>query len=207
MQWAFQISEITQWIHWFKAISWQIWLFDGSKDVAAVFILNITTVRQREAKLSAFLFQFICIECLKLQFLCIEYSDVFNCQGVLVDRKWIKWSTVLRCWWVMDRFQLSLNQVNFDEEAFGESEELHSFSNLVSYDSDFREDNSGGNPIRAKRIEQYKGHSTRHIDWSPFRGFKKYRTISDHSLYLIIIYNYFCILGGIHSHLLQLRFD
>lgn len=56
----------------------------------------------------------------------------------------------------MDQFQLSLNQVNFDEEAFGESDELHSFSNLVSYDSDFREDHSGGIPIRAKRIEQYQ---------------------------------------------------
>lgn len=59
----------------------------------------------------------------------------------------------------MDQFQLSLNQVNFDEEAFGESDELHSFSNLVSYDSDFRQDHSGGIPIRAKRIEQYKGQS------------------------------------------------
>jgi len=58
----------------------------------------------------------------------------------------------------MEPFDLSLNQVNFEEEAFGDSDELHSFSNLVSYDSDFKEDRSEGFPVRSRRIKQYEGH-------------------------------------------------
>ena len=54
----------------------------------------------------------------------------------------------------MESFDLSLNQVNFEEQSLThDDDELHSFSNLVSYDSDFKEEGIGGQPIAAKRIQ------------------------------------------------------
>ena len=52
----------------------------------------------------------------------------------------------------MDSLQLSLNQVNFEEQTLGEGqgEELHAFGNVVSYDSDFKQ---GGLPVLAKQLQ------------------------------------------------------
>jgi hypothetical protein len=60
----------------------------------------------------------------------------------------------------MESFRLSLNQVNFEHYQLGEEtavEPLHSFSNLVSYDTDFVEEKSGI-PVKAKKVNRIQGH-------------------------------------------------
>ena len=53
----------------------------------------------------------------------------------------------------MEPFELALSQVNFEEKDLSSTQPLHSFSNLVSYDSDFQDGNSGS-PIIAKRVSK-----------------------------------------------------
>jgi len=63
----------------------------------------------------------------------------------------------------MESFQLSLNQVNFEHYHLGEetssAEPLHSFSNLVCYDLDFKSDERGDNPVKAKRVNRIEGRA------------------------------------------------
>jgi hypothetical protein len=61
----------------------------------------------------------------------------------------------------MEPFQLSLNQVNFEHYQLGEEQDseepLHSFSNLVCYDLDFKSDEGGGIPIKTKKVVRIDG--------------------------------------------------
>jgi len=61
----------------------------------------------------------------------------------------------------MEPFQLSLNQVNFESYDLGgsgtQTEPLHSFSNLVSYDWDLESSENDGIPVKAKKIVRFKG--------------------------------------------------
>ena len=53
----------------------------------------------------------------------------------------------------MDPFQVSLNQVNFEEqELTAGDEELHAFSNIFSHDADFTDaDGVDGIPVAARK--------------------------------------------------------
>ena len=53
----------------------------------------------------------------------------------------------------MEPFELSLKQVNFEEHDIAKDDELHAFSNIVSYDSDFQDPNSEGVPVRAGKVK------------------------------------------------------
>lgn len=61
----------------------------------------------------------------------------------------------------MEPFHLTLSQVNVNEQELGESsayENLYSFSNLVSFDSDFQqEEDTHAVPVIAKRLKSDKG--------------------------------------------------
>lgn len=53
----------------------------------------------------------------------------------------------------MEPFELTLSQVNFEEKDLSPSQTLHSFSNLVYYDSDFKEDeDSNATPIAPRHF-------------------------------------------------------
>ena len=60
----------------------------------------------------------------------------------------------------MEPFELALSQVNFEGNDLnagpGGGVPLHSFSNLVSYDSDFK-DGAGGRPVSARRVQSNTG--------------------------------------------------
>ena len=53
----------------------------------------------------------------------------------------------------MEPFELALSQVNFEGNDLSSSagQPLHSFGNLVSYDSDFQHD-TAGLPVSARRV-------------------------------------------------------
>ena len=54
----------------------------------------------------------------------------------------------------MEPFELSLRQVNFEEKDIKEEDNLDSFGNLVSYESDFK-DKSQSLPVLAKKLIGY----------------------------------------------------
>ena len=56
----------------------------------------------------------------------------------------------------MEPFELTLSQVNFEEHDLAPDQKLYSFSNIVSYDSEFKKEEHHGVPIVAKRFK-YKG--------------------------------------------------
>ena len=52
----------------------------------------------------------------------------------------------------MDRFELSVNQVNFEGNDLEQYSSIHSFGNLVSYDSDLKNADPTSEPVMAKRV-------------------------------------------------------
>ena len=58
----------------------------------------------------------------------------------------------------MEPFQVSLNQVNFEEQELG-GETLDAFSNIFSHDApDFEDPNSNGVPVTARRYNPPASH-------------------------------------------------
>ena len=57
----------------------------------------------------------------------------------------------------MEPFDLSVSQVNFEEQEFPAYDDISSFSNLVCYDSDFKGNDSEGIPVRARRLNAKEG--------------------------------------------------
>ncbi len=54
----------------------------------------------------------------------------------------------------MEPFALTVSQVNFEEKELGAPEDdLSSFSNIVSYDSDFKEEDKEGRPVLPRMIQ------------------------------------------------------
>ena len=52
----------------------------------------------------------------------------------------------------MEPFNLTLQQVNLEEKDITEEDTLHSFSNLVSFDSEFVDDKSDVFPVLGKSV-------------------------------------------------------
>jgi len=52
----------------------------------------------------------------------------------------------------MEPFNLTLQQVNLEEKDITEEDTLHSFSNLVSFDSDFASDKPDVFPVLGKSV-------------------------------------------------------
>ncbi|KAK2162646.1 hypothetical protein NP493_1512g00040 [Ridgeia piscesae] len=52
----------------------------------------------------------------------------------------------------MDRFELSVNQVNFEGNDLEQFSSIHSFGNLVSYESDLKNADPTSEPVMAKRV-------------------------------------------------------
>ena len=60
----------------------------------------------------------------------------------------------------MEAIDLTLNQVNFEAEEhdISANQELHSFSNLVAFDSDIRGGDEDDKPVIARRFRKSKGN-------------------------------------------------
>ena len=54
---------------------------------------------------------------------------------------------------IMEPFELTLSQVNFEEKDIASDQKLYSFNNIVSYESDFKKDEHEGIPILPRRFK------------------------------------------------------
>ncbi len=55
----------------------------------------------------------------------------------------------------MEPFELTLNQVNFEETDIAPDQKFYSFSNIVSYESDFKKDEHEGIPILPRKFKDF----------------------------------------------------